>query len=103
MTADVEEMERMVSGYLAFARGEGTEQAEPVNLSAVLEEVAAGARRAGADGRTWTCRPRSPCRCAPTRCVAPSPTWWTMPAATRTAWRSAAIAAGPHGVRDGGR
>jgi two-component system osmolarity sensor histidine kinase EnvZ len=48
MTADVEEMERMIGGYLAFARGEGTEQAEPVNLCAVLEEVAAGARRAGA-------------------------------------------------------
>jgi len=42
-------MERMVGGYLAFARGEGAEQAEPVNLSAVLEEVAAGARRAGAE------------------------------------------------------
>ena len=50
MTADVEEMERMIGGYLAFARGEGTEQAEPVNLSAVLEEVAAGARRAGCRG-----------------------------------------------------
>jgi two-component system osmolarity sensor histidine kinase EnvZ len=49
MTADVEEMERMVSGYLAFARGEGAEQAELVNLSAVLEEVAAGARRSGAE------------------------------------------------------
>jgi len=47
MTADVQEMERMVGGYLAFARGEGTEQAEPVNLSLVLEDVAAGARRAG--------------------------------------------------------
>ena len=49
MKADVEEMDRMIAGYLAFARGEGTEQAEPVNLSAMLEEVAAGARRAGAD------------------------------------------------------
>ena len=49
MTADVEEMERMIGGYLAFARGEGAEQAEPVNLSAVLEEVAAGARRSGAE------------------------------------------------------
>jgi two-component system osmolarity sensor histidine kinase EnvZ len=48
MTADLEEMERMISGYLAFARGEGAEQAEPTNLSAVLEEVAAGARRSGA-------------------------------------------------------
>ncbi len=48
MTADVEEMERMISGYLSFARGEGSEQAEPVDLSAVLEDVAAGARRSGA-------------------------------------------------------
>lgn len=48
MTADVEEMERMVTGYLAFARGERAEQAEPVNLSALLEDVAAGARRTGA-------------------------------------------------------
>ena len=48
MTADVEEMERMISGYLAFARGEGIEQAQPVNLSLLLDEVAAGARRSGA-------------------------------------------------------
>jgi len=48
MTADVNEMDRMIGGYLAFARGEGLEQTEPVDLSAVLEEVAAGARRAGA-------------------------------------------------------
>ena len=49
MTADVAEMERMIGGYLAFARGEGTEQAQPVNLATMLEEVASGARRAGAD------------------------------------------------------
>jgi two-component system osmolarity sensor histidine kinase EnvZ len=49
MTADIAEMERMISGYLAFARGEDAEQAEEVDLAAVLEEVAAGARRAGAD------------------------------------------------------
>jgi len=48
MTADVEEMERMISAYLAFARGEQAEQAQTVDMSAVLEEVAAGARRAGA-------------------------------------------------------
>ena len=48
MTADVEEMEKMIGGYLAFARGEGTEQAEQVNLSAILGDVAASARRAGA-------------------------------------------------------
>ena len=49
MTADVEEMERMISGYLAFARGEQAEQAQPVDLSAMLDDVAAGARRTGAD------------------------------------------------------
>ncbi len=48
MGADVEEMERLIESYLAFARGEGTEQATPTNLAAVLEEVAASARRAGA-------------------------------------------------------
>ena len=48
MTEDVGEMERMISGYLAFTRGEGAEQAEPTNLAAVLEDVVAGARRAGA-------------------------------------------------------
>jgi two-component system, OmpR family, osmolarity sensor histidine kinase EnvZ len=42
-------MDRMIGGYLAFARGEGTEQAQPTDLASVLEDVAAGARRAGAD------------------------------------------------------
>ncbi len=49
MTGDVEEMERMIGGYLSFARGEGMEQARPVDLTAMLHDVAAGARRAGAD------------------------------------------------------
>jgi two-component system osmolarity sensor histidine kinase EnvZ len=49
MTADVAEMERMISGYLAFARGEDAEQAQRINLVEVLQDVAAGARRAGAD------------------------------------------------------
>jgi two-component system osmolarity sensor histidine kinase EnvZ len=48
MTADVEEMERMISGYLAFARGEGAEQATLTDLAVVLEDVASSARRAGA-------------------------------------------------------
>ncbi len=48
MTTDVEEMDRMIGGYLAFARGEGTEQAQPTDLAAMLEDIAAGARRAGA-------------------------------------------------------
>ena len=49
MNADVDEMERLIGSYLAFARGEGVEQARPTDLAAMLEEVAAGARRAGAE------------------------------------------------------
>jgi len=49
MTTDVEEMERMIEGYLSFARGEGSEQVRPVDLARMLEEVADRARRAGAE------------------------------------------------------
>ena len=52
MTADVAEMERMISGYLAFARGEGSEQAQAVDVGAMLNEVASSARRAGAQIET---------------------------------------------------
>ena len=48
METDLAEMDRMISAYLAFARGEGAEQAEPVDLSALLDDIATGARRAGA-------------------------------------------------------
>ena len=49
MEADIAEMDRMIEGYLAFARGEGTEKAQPTDVSEILEDVAANARRAGAD------------------------------------------------------
>jgi len=49
MVEDVEEMDRMIEGYLAFARGEGAEQARPVSLPALLDAVAGAARRAGAE------------------------------------------------------
>jgi two-component system osmolarity sensor histidine kinase EnvZ len=47
MEADIAEMDRMIEGYLAFARGEGTEQSRPTDLGAVLEDVANNARRTG--------------------------------------------------------
>ncbi len=47
MTADVEEMERMIGGYLAFARGEGTEQAEAVNLVRCWRKSPPGRRHHG--------------------------------------------------------
>lgn len=46
---DVAEMERMVEGYLAFARGEGSEKPVPTDLSALLEEVVGRCRREGRD------------------------------------------------------
>ena len=48
LTQDMEEMERMIAAYLAFARGEGTEQARPADLVTLVQEVVAKARRSGA-------------------------------------------------------
>src|SRR3990172_6390005 len=46
--ADVAEMERMLGGYLAFARGEGAEQPAPTDLGLLLRDLVAGALRDGA-------------------------------------------------------
>jgi two-component system osmolarity sensor histidine kinase EnvZ len=48
LKADIAEMERMLNGYLAFARGEGTEQAVETDLTGLLEDVVGNARREGA-------------------------------------------------------
>ncbi len=48
MEADLVEMDNMIGAYLAFARGEGSEQAEEVDVTALLDEVVVGARRTGA-------------------------------------------------------
>ena len=47
LKADIAEMEHMLDGYLAFARGEGTEKPIATDLTALLEEAAAQARRKG--------------------------------------------------------
>lgn len=46
---DVADMERMIEGYLAFARGEGDEDPVPVDLGEILEDVVVGARRDNAN------------------------------------------------------
>ena len=46
---DVSDMERMVEGYLAFARGEGSEKAVPTDLSQLVEDIASRFRREGRD------------------------------------------------------
>jgi two-component system osmolarity sensor histidine kinase EnvZ len=66
ITGDIEEMERLIAIYLSFARGEGSEQAVPVDFLMLLEEVVVAARRAGAviesevpEGLTAMARPEA--------------------------------------------
>ena len=47
LAEDVDEMEHMLEGYLAFARGEGEETPEATNLTELLDGVVAQARRKG--------------------------------------------------------
>ena len=47
LQSDVVEMERMIEGYLAFARGEGDEAPTPTDLGALLDEVVTSGRRKG--------------------------------------------------------
>ncbi len=47
LTEDVGDMERMVEGYLAFARGEGSEKPTATNLTGLVEETVGKLRRDG--------------------------------------------------------
>ncbi|MDB5371195.1 MAG: two-component sensor histidine kinase [Roseomonas sp.] len=49
MGEDVSEMERLIATYLAFARGEGTEQSQPADLADLVRDLAAKALRDGAE------------------------------------------------------
>jgi two-component system osmolarity sensor histidine kinase EnvZ len=49
LKGDVSEMERMVGGYLAFAKGEGREPAVEIDLGELLQEVVGAALREGAN------------------------------------------------------
>lgn len=46
LNSDVVDMEKMVEEYLAFARGEGTEEVETIDIARTLDEVVKGARGA---------------------------------------------------------
>ncbi|MEZ0262826.1 MAG: histidine kinase dimerization/phospho-acceptor domain-containing protein, partial [Alphaproteobacteria bacterium] len=46
---DIEEMEKMIEGYLTFAKGESDEAAEMTDLKTVLERLAGKAKRQGAN------------------------------------------------------
>jgi two-component system osmolarity sensor histidine kinase EnvZ len=47
MRKDVDEMERIVEAYLAFARGDGGEASAPTDIGAILEELKADTERRG--------------------------------------------------------
>ena len=47
LKSDVTDMERMVESYLAFARGETEEAAEPTDVRQLLNDIVASARRDG--------------------------------------------------------
>jgi two-component system osmolarity sensor histidine kinase EnvZ len=47
MRKDVDEMSGMLEAYLAFARGDGDERAQPTDISATLEELRVDAERNG--------------------------------------------------------
>ena len=48
LKGDIADMERMISAYLDFARGEGVEAPERTNIRDVLERVVAASKREGA-------------------------------------------------------
>jgi two-component system osmolarity sensor histidine kinase EnvZ len=47
LKSDVADMERMVDSYLAFVRGEGEEQPEPLDLGRLIGDLAMARRREG--------------------------------------------------------
>lgn len=49
MLADLDEMERLIDSFLDFAGSEVTEQAEPTNLTDMVQEIVQKASRSGAD------------------------------------------------------
>ena len=49
LKSDITEMELMIDGYLAFARGEGEEIAEPIEISAFIGSIVADWKRNGLD------------------------------------------------------
>ena len=44
---DIQEMERMIDGYLTFARGEGSESLSKINLASLIDEIISTERRDG--------------------------------------------------------
>lgn len=54
MARDVDEMEKMLNAFLAFARGDGQEDMTEVDLTALIDDIATQARRSGTALETQT-------------------------------------------------
>ncbi|MFC3677865.1 ATP-binding protein [Ferrovibrio xuzhouensis] len=54
---DVDEMDKMVAAYLAFARGQSEQPAEPTDLNNLLQELADDVRRSGRELQFETAQP----------------------------------------------
>ncbi len=57
MKADLSDMNQMIDGYLAFARGEGSERTQSANVMRLVEQVCNRARREGLDVRLAPAEP----------------------------------------------
>ena len=57
MIGDIAEMEHMIDSYLAFARGEGSESVQQVEVQPFMDDVVAAARRANAHIRAAVVEP----------------------------------------------
>lgn len=57
MIGDVAEMERLIESYLSFARGEGAEEPQEIDVAALLDDVAAAALRSGIRRCDVSCDP----------------------------------------------
>ncbi|MCH4091816.1 ATP-binding protein [Acetobacter sp.] len=57
MIGDVAEMERLIESYLSFARGEGAEAPEKLDVAVLLEDVASAIARAGGRVGAVICEP----------------------------------------------
>lgn len=60
MKKDINDMERMIEGYLNFVRGEGREKSTSCDINAILEDVTTAMKRQGTDV-TYTNESDAPC------------------------------------------
>src|SRR5215472_447296 len=90
MRKDVDEMSMMLEDYLAFARGDSGENAQPTDMANALEELRSDAERNGHSATTAISSPTRRDMATPSRsratgitAISPSPSTTTVPASQR--------------------